>query len=49
MMNSCWENDPQLRPPFSQLVTDIGKDLEEAADYLDVDTFPTQSISEQEN
>ena len=42
MMNSCWEEDPKLRPGFSELVQSIGKDLQSMTDYLYVSAFNNQ-------
>ena len=34
-MLQCWDADPDERPPFSKLVTDIDKQLTSMAVYLD--------------
>ena len=38
-MKNCWEYNPVLRPPFSNLVENIGKKLEIMSDFLYVSTF----------
>ena len=39
IMKNCWEYNPVLRPTFSNLVENIGKELELMSDYLYVSTF----------
>ena len=41
-MNSCWEQEPEARPEFSQLVQSIGKDLQGMTGYLYVSAFDNQ-------
>ena len=41
-MNSCWEQEPEARPGFSQLVQSIGKDLQGMSHYLYVSPFDNQ-------
>ena len=41
-MNRCWDKDPVVRPSFSDLVTDINKELESMTEYLNVGTFELQ-------
>ena len=38
-MLKCWDADPDERPPFSKLVTDIDKQLTSMAGYLDFNQF----------
>ena len=44
-MKSCWEEDPKLRPEFSELVQSIGKDLQGMTDYLNVSAFSNQQMT----
>ena len=39
MMKRCWEQDPKLRPGFSELVQSIDKDLQGMTDYIFVSAF----------
>ena len=39
ILKNCWEYNPVLRPTFSNLVENIGKELEMMSDYLYVSTF----------
>ena len=39
MMKRCWEQDPKLRPEFSELVQSIGKDLQGMTDYIYISAF----------
>ena len=41
-MNSCWEQEPEARPEFLQLVQSIGKDLQGMTRYLYVSAFDIQ-------
>ena len=41
-MNSCWEQEPEARPEFSQLVQSISKDLQGMTGYLYVSAFDNQ-------
>jgi len=40
MMFYCWDNDPQERPSFSQLVKDLESLLTQGTDYIDLNLFP---------
>ena len=42
MMMRCWEEDPELRPGFSELVQSIGKDLQGMTDYIYTSAFNNQ-------
>jgi hypothetical protein len=48
MMNSCWEQDPKLRPGFSELVQSISKDLQSMTDYFYVSAFNAQQVTKKE-
>ena len=38
-MLQCWDADPDERPPFSKLATDIDEHLTSMAGYLDFNQF----------
>ena len=44
MMKHCWEHDPELRPSFSELVKDIGSELEGMSEYLCISTFNSEKL-----
>ena len=41
-MKTCWKQDPEKRPTFSQINDLLEQDLEELADYVKIQTclFP---------
>lgn len=40
MMFYCWDNDPQERPSFPQMVKDLEGMLTQGTDYIDLNLFP---------
>ena len=45
LMMQCWESDPDKRPTFSQLQTNISAILTITADYLDLSAFSRRDVS----
>lgn len=39
LMSRCWHSDPQRRPDFSELKTELGRLLDDADGYIDLDNF----------
>lgn len=48
-MVECWKEDPNLRPRFGALVTEISTILEEMAGYMDFNSLPLESPSSEIN
>lgn len=53
LMSRCWHSDPQRRPDFGELKSELGQLLDNADGYIDLDNFqdsiylPLQSPSDE--
>lgn len=53
LMSRCWHSDPQRRPDFGELKSELGQLLDDADGYIDLDSFqesiyvPLQSPSDE--
>ena len=49
VMKRCWQEEPEHRPTFSEMVTVISTSLEGMSGYLDLTTQPLAPAPSQDN